>query len=184
MTEKTELEALKERADLLGISYHPNIGLDKLKEKVNSNIEGSEVDSETEIPDDVIDTPVIQETQIQMQNRLRKEASKLIRIRVTCMNPSKKEWKGEIITATNSLAPETSKYVPFGIDEGWHVPMIIYNAMKERMYTQHYTTKVDGKVVHKQRQAKEFAIEVLPPLTIQELQALASDQARRNAIEA
>jgi hypothetical protein len=184
MTEKTELEALKERADMLGITYHPNIGLDKLKEKVNSTIESIEIDSETEIPNDISNIPVIQETQIQMQNRLRKEAAKLIRIRVTCMNPSKKEWKGEVITAANSIIPEISKYVPFGIDEGWHVPMIIYNAMKERMYTQHYTTKIDGKVVHKQRQAKEFAIEVLPALSIQELQALASDQARRNAIEA
>lgn len=179
MTEKTELEALKERADLLGIKYHPNISLEKLKEKVNSSIESTE-----EIPDDVIDIEPIEETLIQKQNRLRKEAHKLIRIRVTCMNPSKKEWKGEIITATNSIISDMSKYVPFGIDEGWHVPVIIYNAMKERMYTQHYTTKIDGKVVHKQRQAKEFAIEVLPPLTTAELQALASDQARRNAIEA
>ena len=30
-----ELSALKARADLLGISYHPSIGLEKLREKVN-----------------------------------------------------------------------------------------------------------------------------------------------------
>ena len=183
MTEKTELEALKERADVLGIKYHPSISLDKLKEKVNNALEPSTEESYIEgiLPDDEL-IP-IEETQIQKQNRLRKEAGKLVRIRVTCMNPSKKEWRGEIITAANSIVPEVSKYVPFGIDDGWHVPKIILNAMKERMYTQHYTTKIDGKLVHKQRQAKEFAIEVLPPLTQQELQALASDQARRNAIQ-
>lgn len=33
MSELNELDVLKERADQLGISYHPNIGVDKLREK-------------------------------------------------------------------------------------------------------------------------------------------------------
>ena len=31
---ESELEALKSRADLLGLKYHPSIGVDKLKEKL------------------------------------------------------------------------------------------------------------------------------------------------------
>ena len=34
--ESDELTLLKERADLMGIKYHPSIGVDKLREKVNS----------------------------------------------------------------------------------------------------------------------------------------------------
>ena len=34
-----ELSALKTRADAMGISYHPSIGLEKLRAKVNGAIE-------------------------------------------------------------------------------------------------------------------------------------------------
>ena len=33
-----ELTLLKERADMMGVKYHPSIGLEKLKEKVNEKL--------------------------------------------------------------------------------------------------------------------------------------------------
>ena len=34
-----ELTTLKARADLMGVTYHPNIGLEKLRAKVNATVE-------------------------------------------------------------------------------------------------------------------------------------------------
>ena len=43
--EQDELSVLKARADLLGISYHPSIGVEKLRDKLNSVIEGETKES-------------------------------------------------------------------------------------------------------------------------------------------
>lgn len=125
------------------------------------------------------------ETVGQRRLRLKRYANELVRIRVTCMNPAKKEWEGEIIAGGNNLVGTLSKYVPFGNDEGWHVPRIIYNVIRDRM-AQIFVTTTDPRTKQKVRtgkQIKEFAIEVLDPLTTEELAELAASQAARRAID-
>jgi len=166
-----EMTLLKKRADMMGIKYHPTIGLDKLREKVSTS---------TEEP--VAATPYERiakgETIPERNARLRKESSKLMRIRVTCMNPNKKEHEGEIFTASNSVVGTFKKYVPFDSDDGWHVPTIIYKMIKDRKCQVFYTAKGPrGNKIRKGKQIKEFAIEVMPDLTPVELHELATRQA-------
>ena len=160
-----ELTILKARADQLGISYHPSIGLEKLREKVNARLAPSEPEAEAS-------------SENQERQRLVMEASKLVRIRVTCMNPQKKEWDGEIFTVGNSAVGTFKKFVPFNADDGWHVPHIIFEALQARE-CQIFVTVTDsrGNAVRKGKLIKEFAIEVLPPLTKEELADLAVRQA-------
>lgn len=174
-----ELATLKARADLLGISYHPSIGLEKLREKINA----AASDGSDQKPNEVI-TKTDDETPEQKRVRLKKQALELVRIRVTCMNPAKAEWEGEIITAGNSAVGSVTKYIPYNADAGWHVPRIIYQQLAERQ-CQIFTTVTDGRG-NKVRQGKlirEFAIEVLPPLTKEELHDLAQRQAMAKAID-
>ena len=174
-----ELTSLKQRADLLGLSYHPSIGLEKLREKVNATLASPE---ETK-PEEVAQDPVT-ETLDQKRRRLRDEAAKLVRIRVTCMNPNKKEWEGEIITAGNAGVGTFKKYVPFNADEGWHVPNIIYQVLKDRECQVFSTvTGPRGNKFRKGKLIKEFAIEVLPPLTEEELKDLAQRQAMSKSVD-
>ena len=100
------------------------------------------------------------------------------------MNPAKKEWEGEIITAGNSTVGTFRKYIPFNSDEGWHVPRIIYNQLVSRQ-CQVFTTVKDnrGNKVRRGKLIREFAIEVMSPLTAEELQELAQRQAMSNAID-
>lgn len=170
-----ELAALKKRADMMGISYHPSIGLEKLREKVNAALSDEPVE-ETKVTKG--------ETEGQKRKRLADEAAKLVRIRVTCMNPIKKEWDGEIITAGNSAVGSFKKYIPFNADEGWHVPNIIYQQLLQRE-CQVFTTQRDekGNQYRKGKLIKEFAIEVLPPLTQEELDELARRQAMSKSID-
>ena len=174
-----ELTALKARADMLGLKYHPSVGVDKLREKINAAMaDDKPVEAE-------VATPVAEETVGERRFRKRKEATELVRIRVSCMNPAKKEWDGEIITAGNSLVGTFSKFIPFtDAEDGWHVPRIIYNQLVQRQ-CQVFTTTRDGRgnSSRKGKLIKEFAIEVLPNLTAPELAELAQRQAMSKAID-
>ena len=170
-----ELTLLKQRAQTLGIKFHPSIGLESLRSKVSAALTREDAEEAAEEP--VPEAPAV-ESRIQMRNRLRKEASALVRVRVTCMNPYKKEWKGEIFTASNSIVGTFRKYVQFNTEEGWHVPQIILNMIKARQFQTFYTIKNErGVAVRKGKLVPEFAVEVLPPLTEKELLELSRRQA-------
>lgn len=170
-----ELTLLKQRAQTLGIKFHPSIGLESLRSKVSAALTGEDAEEVVEEP--VPEAPAA-ESRIQIRNRLRKEASALVRVRVTCMNPNKKEWKGEIFTASNSIVGTFRKYVQFNTEEGWHVPQIILNMIKARQFQTFYTIKNErGVAVRKGKLVPEFAVEVLPPLTEKELLELSRRQA-------
>lgn len=174
-----ELTVLKARADLLGIAYHPSIGLEKLREKINA----ATSDEAAPAPVQAV-AAADEETANQRRIRLKKQALELVRIRVTCMNPAKAEWEGEIITAGNSAVGSVTKYIPFNADNGWHVPRIIYTQLAERQ-CQIFITVTDsrGNKSRKGKLIREFAIEVLPNLTPAELHELAQRQAMAKAID-
>lgn len=177
-----ELEALKARANLLGVKFHPSISLEKLREKVNAAVTSDGATASEEEVKEPAEPK--QETIGEKRKRLKAEALKLVRIRLTCLNPAKKEWEGEIITVGNSLIGSVKKFVPFNTDDGWHVPHVIYQQLKERQCQIFYTaTDARGNKVRKGKLIKEFAIEVLPPLTKEELEELARRQAMAKAID-
>lgn len=175
------LEDLKERATKLGIKFHPTIGEDKLREKVAeamTRLDGENTPASEE-SDEVAATSAYvapKETKAQQAYRLKSEASELIRVRVTNMNPNKREWEGEIFTAANSVVGTFRKFVPFNVP--WHVPRIILEQLRQRQF-QHFTTEVDqrGNKVRRGRLIAEFAIEELSPLSEKELKELAQRQA-------
>lgn len=217
-----ELTTLKEKADLMGLGYHPSIGLEKLRAKVAEAIaaEGAPKRAADEgiggaapiqafqaaslapkgasapvVPSTIYVNPrqhadtesiaLPNENIGQRRLRLKRHANELIRIRVTCMNPAKKEWEGEIIGAGNNLVGTLTKYIPFGNDDGWHVPRILYNVLRDRMAQIFVTTtdKKSGQKVRTGKMIKEFAIEVMEPLSSSELQELAARQAATRAID-
>lgn len=173
-----ELTTLKARADLLGVSYHPSIGLEKLREKINA--------ATSDAPQSPVEeaSKPNEETANQRRSRLKKDAMELVRIRVTCMNPAKAEWEGEIFTVGNSAIGSITKYVPFNADAGWHVPRVVYQQLAERQ-CQIFVTTTDsrGNKSRKGKLIREFAIEVMPPLTKEELHELAQRQAMAKAID-
>jgi hypothetical protein len=174
---KDELTQLKERAAILGIQYHPSIGLDKLREKVTAALK------EPDEPEEAYAVTEVQESKAQAHARLRKEASVLIRVRLTCMNPAKQNWEGEIFTVSNSVIGTMKKFIPFHAEEGWHIPQALLNIIQERHYQAPYTERGSkGQEIRKYKMAKEFSIELLPNLTANELKDLANQQAIANRI--
>jgi len=188
----SELDLLKERAEVMGISFHPNIGIEKLKAKIEerqsppeiaepqpyAEEEAATITQAAAANDLDVFTPGVKETAQQIQNKLKKDALRLVRVRVTCMNPIKSNMPGDIFNVGNAVTGGIRKYVPFN-GEPWHVPNIILQHMKDKKYTAYYEVPVPGKrhKAKKTRQVPEFAIEVLPPLTSQEMKDLRQRQA-------
>jgi len=173
-----ELESLKARADTMGVQYHPSIGLDKLKEKVNAKmVEETPAPSE---PEPVVDQKptVAPKPEVSAARQKRREAAALVRISITCMNPNKKEWEGEIFCVSNSVVGTMKKYVPFNTE--WHVPQFILNMIEARKCQVFQTVIRGGKKVREGKLIPEFSVSRLAPLSEKELKDLAQRQAMAN----
>ena len=172
-----ELENLKVRAEKLGVKFHPSISADKLREKIKAaQAEGE--GSVGEQPKVESATGAVEESPAAKKLRLKREGLKLVRVRITCMNPTKKEWEGEIFTVSNNAVGTVKRYVPYNAEDGWHVEQILLNQLRERQ-CQIFVTEKDsrGNKIRKGKLIREFAIEVLDPLTEEELRELAQRQA-------
>ena len=185
-----ELATLKARADLMGIKYHPSTGIDKLKIKIENQLAGNKEDTApteavvNRAPDS---KSYMSEDEFKAEEfKLRKSnAGKLVRVRVTCMNPAKKEWDGEIISVGSAKIGTFKKFIKFNTEDGWHIPFIIYEYLKERKCSVFYTeTDRMGQKVRKSKLVNEFNVEVLPALSADQLKELALQQAMEAGKEA
>ena len=165
---KTELELLKEKADSLGVGYRPNVPAKTLT-KIIKEFE------EQEAQDDGL---TVNERIQQTLN----EATKLVRVIITPMDSTKRDYQGDVFSAGNAVVPTMTKYVPFGVE--WHVPQIILNIIKEKVMNKFIAKKDErGREYREYLEAKAYSIQELPPLTREELAELAKSQEMRQAIE-
>ena len=172
------LAVLKSKADVMGISYSPNIGIDALAEKINAKLNGTEEKKEPE-PSQAVAGSEAPKTKMQLRQEAFLEATRLIRCRITNMNPSKADLPGEIFTVSNTIVGEIKRYIPYGEQvDGWHVEKMMLDMLKERQFHQLRTKKgANGQILPEGKWVREFAIEELPPLTPEELRVLANKQA-------
>ena len=182
--EKDALTLLKEKATALNITFHPTIGIDALQNKIDSALEDEINSPPPDVTEEVIQpTPRI-ETASEKRMRQKLAANKLHRVIVTCMNPAKTDWEGEIFTAGSSSIATVKRFIAFNNEAGWHVPQILLNVIKNRKCQIFYNKKNDrGNVTRHGKLIPEFTIVYLPMLTDKELQELAASQAARGAID-
>lgn len=174
--QKDELTMLKARADLLKIAYSNNISAAKLKQRIEEHMTTPQDDEEDQ--EEVVEEVV--ETKATLRAKLIKEATRLIRVRVTNMNPAKAAFPGEIFTVANSMVGTIRKFIPYGAgtEAGYHIPYAIYEMIKRKKFTLvKKEVGPNGTPVFNKYERKEFAIEVLEPLTPDELKKLAAEQA-------
>jgi hypothetical protein len=111
---------------------------------------------------------------------LQRDEMKLIRLRITNLDPNKKDLHGEIFTLANEYLGTVAKYIPYGevTDNGYHVPYCIYRQLDQRKFLNIRTRKqANGQTKVEQGWVKEFSLDILPPLTQIELAKLANAQA-------
>uniref|UniRef100_A0AAU6VZK7 N4 protein n=1 Tax=Pseudomonas phage Arace01 TaxID=3138526 RepID=A0AAU6VZK7_9VIRU len=194
----SEMDVLKQRAKVLGVTHSNNISLEKLREKVTAALEGNagndeneetaDAESDTAAPNplagDTGSAPVKKKT---LRQHLIEENMKLIRVRITNLDPKKKDLQGEIFTVANEYLGTIRKFVPFGeaTDEGYHIPKCIYDLMADRKFLNIRTLKDRRTGVNRveSNYVREFALEVLPDLTEKELKELAASQAASGSLK-
>lgn len=163
-----ELTLLKQQADKLGIDYRDNIGLDTLKKRIASVIEPEDND------DDVAEM-----THQQLRAKLVSDARRLVRVRISCMDPVRSELQGEIFTIANSFIGTISKFIPYGAagENGYHIEKALLDNLRLKTFSEATTERDEkGRPFVTRRTRKFFNIEVLPSLTKEELEKLATDQ--------
>ena len=199
-----ELDVLKQRARMMGVEFSNNIGVETLRERIRAKAE--EQSNATAAPAPALFDPALipaatQQASFQantsggpapgfepkpakpltLRQYLQREHMKLVRVRITNLDPKKKNLPGEVFTVANEFLGTVRKYIPYGevSDDGYHVPYCIYRELESRRFLDIRTFKdrANGnKIRVEQRWAKEFAIEVLPHLTPTELKQLAVAQ--------
>lgn len=200
-TEAEVLEALKSRARLMGIEFSNNIKAETLRARINAKLDGLEEEVEDEragLAEPAEDlTPAADLNALtgepanapkkSFRQSLHDEQMRLVRCRITCMDPKKKDLHGEVFTIANEFIGTVKKFVPFGevTDGGYHIPFCIFTMMDERRFLNIRVRKDPrtNREYVESNYAKEFAIEVLPALTERELQQLATAQAAAGSID-
>ena len=188
-----ELQQWKELADKLDVKYHHMAGIDKIEEAIKAYCEETGKDfnhliesykkeikimnSETKKSITFVD--LAKKAVKEQKGRLEKDALKLVRCQISCNNPNKKSYQGEIFAARNSLVPEVKKFVPFNVPT--HVPQILLNVIKEKQLQLFKKEKnAKGVMMTKPYLVAEYNIQELPPLTKEEFEAIKQRQLADN----
>lgn len=199
-----EKTVLLQRARLMGLTVSNNIGLDTLRKKIEDHqaakdaaaaapadvpatgdVEGAATETPTKVnPLAPIGSVASQPAQVKarpqsLRQMLMAEQLKLVRVRIQNLDDKKKDLPGEIFTVANEYIGTVRKYIPYGeaSDDGYHIPFCIYTMLKDRKFLSIRTGKgKNGTPKVETRWSREFAIEVLPPLTPEELERLAQAQ--------
>ena len=190
----SELDMLKSRAKLMGITFSNNIGLDALKTKIEEHKKASEAKTQTQAlaqtneqqPEVQTENQTKKTKTLSLRAHLQKEKMKLVRLRITNLDPKKKDLPGEILTVGNEYLGTVRKFVPFGeaTDNGYHVPYCLYELMRDRKFLSIKTRKgPKGQTIVEQQMVREFALEILPPLTEAELARLSAAQLSAGGVE-
>ena len=168
--QQDEIQEIKSRLDQMGIKYHHNAKVDTFRALLAKSLKGDEVVEESD-----------ELSVAQVRAKLMADANRLIRCRITCMNPHKRDWTGEVFTAGNSFTGTIKKFVPYNCEhaESYHIPKILLDVMRERKYLQTRQIKSKSGAIQESYFVPEFQIVELDPLTEEELAQLASDQRNR-----
>lgn len=184
-----ELTLLKERAKVMGIPFSNNISLETLRKRVADKMEekdeAPEVNALTgdpEIAQAMVAKPLNQQANaIALRKLVYAEQMRQVRVRITNMDPKKKDLPGEIWTVANEYLGTVRKFVPYGeqTDDGYHIPYCLYRLLdsKRFLHIRDVKDRTTGIVRQDKVWAKEFSLDVLPALTQAELDRLAAAQA-------
>lgn len=184
-----ELTLLKERAKQMGIPFSNNISLETLRKRVADKMEGKDVPEVNPLAGDaeiaaITSAPAkldAKQNALALRKLMHREQMKLVRVRITNMDPKKKDLPGEIWTVSNEYLGNVRKMIPYGeqTDDGFHIPYCLFRLLQSRRFLHIRTVKdrVTGVERQEKQWVKEFSLDVLPDLTKEELARLAATQA-------
>ena len=183
-SEKEERTVLMNRARMMGLTISNNIGIEKLRERIEEAMSGKPPVAEV-APALLVDPKQPTGKKQNYREQMRREQLKLIRCHIVNLDPKKKDLHGEIFTTGNRVLGTVRKFVPYGevTENGYHIPYIIYKMLKNKKFLNIRTRRgPKGEPLVETNWAQEFSITVLPQLTKAELHDLAVAQAAAGSV--
>ena len=184
-----ELTLLKERAKQMGIPFSNNISLETLRKRIADKMEGKDEPEVNPLAGDSEIAAITaapkkldaKQNALALRKLMQREQMKMVRVRITNMDPKKKDLPGEIWTVSNEYLGNVRKMIPYGeqTDEGFHIPYCLFRLLQSKRFLHIRTVKdrVTGLERQEKQWVKEFSLDVLPDLTKEELARLAAAQA-------
>lgn len=180
----SELDLLKQQARMMGIEFSNNIGVETLRKKIEERTAEDAASSTVQEPEPQPEQPVCKKS---LRDEIYEREMKLVRVRITNMDPMKAKRPGDYFTIANKYLGTVRKFIPYGeqTDNGFHIPHCLYQMLKDRKFAQVQIRK-NPDTGHESvvtRMVREFAIEVLDPLTPEEIKRLAQAQLASGSLE-
>lgn len=171
------LALIKQKADTVGVAYTAEDTVDSIRAKINAKLNDEPKPKENS--DAAASGSPAPKTKQELRQEAILDATRLIRVRITNMDPRKADLPGEFFTVSNGVVGTIQRFIPYSEQEdGWHVENMLLEMLKEKQFYQLRPRKgPNGTVLPDGRWVKEFAIEILEPLTPEELRVLANKQA-------
>ena len=161
----TQLELLKTQAEIMGIEYREDITEQALRKQLMDALAQADTGETISHAD---------------RKKLIKESMKLERVIISPNATHMKEHQGQLFSVGNSILGYVSKFVLFNAE--YHVPKIILDHIKSQKMQYFATKVVNGEQLRESKLRPMYTVEVLEPLTKEELADLAKSQAARQSI--
>ena len=184
-----------------GIKMHFNSKREKL-ENALKNLDGITTDSNISVTsknktaeelakemgvtmltdDDIVDFKF---NGVELEGLRKAEANKLIRVIVRSNNPLKRDHAGDIFTVGNKAlngGKAVKKYIPYNNEDGWHIPNILYEHLMAAECQIFKKVTRNNQEFMEPTNIKAFNVEVLPPLTEDEIEKLRVKQKSTGSI--
>lgn len=185
-----------------GIKMHFNSKREKLENALKATQEGTPIDNNISVTskdktaeelakemgvtmltdDDIVDFKF---NGVELEGLRKAEANKLIRVIVRSNNPLKRDHAGDIFTVGNKLlngGKSVKKYIPYNNEEGWHIPNILYEHLMAAECQIFKKVTRNNQEFMEPTNIKAFNVEVLPPLTEDEIEKLRVKQKSTGSI--
>lgn len=182
MTIELDLETVRAKAKELGVAYHPA----QKAETIQFNIDAFLAAKQDAAAVEAITTsePAVvpkKETPEEELARLMAEATHLIPVTVTSMDPQDANVTAAVISVGNAKLGQITKAIPFGFK--WYMPKILVDQMEAQIFCRSAMVPAPGGTERVNTQwIKKYAIQYHPQPTPQELADLAKAQAVGNEL--
>lgn len=133
-----------------------------------------------------LDPTTIEDVSLRRQV-IRAQALRLVRVKIQNLDPNDAVLSGAILSLQNKYTGKVAKYIPYGeeSENGYHIPWMIYEHLKQWKFPLRKEQKGGrfGVKTYKTVMVNKFSVEVLPPLTLAELQILANHQRASQSLD-
>ena len=167
-TEKEQKTQLIEQGRTLGLEIHPNTKIENMVNMVNQGL----IYKLSGSPDAPMTEEVVDGT-----SAARRAAERLVRVRVNALDPQKQGVGSEPFGFSNSVIGTIQRVVPIDTDEGFYIPVVLIDIIKEKKYRiTKYRQDDRGNDVPYSVELPAFSVEILDDLTAAEVDVIRQRQ--------